>query len=133
MRLAGTWKQYSAKAISQLTVMAVSSGTLRNFRWPYQAIVMNRFEQNRSRTVIMMPESYHVTPLLLTEPADLSCANLHDRAGIFPRRLPLPHLRAESRLVIRLRHLGSGLATPLPPTLPELLALLGSHLLPARH
>src|SRR5215471_20671852 len=83
MRLAGTWKQYSAKAISQLTVMAVSSGTLRNFRWQYQAIVMNRFEQNRSRTVIMMPESYHVTPLLLTEPPTYLALTFMTEPGFF--------------------------------------------------
>jgi hypothetical protein len=45
MRLAGTAKQYSTKAIPQLTNITVTSGTDLNFRCPYQATVMNRFEQ----------------------------------------------------------------------------------------
>lgn len=47
MRLAGTAKQYSTKAIPQLTSTTVTSGTDLNLRWPYQAMVMNTFEQAR--------------------------------------------------------------------------------------
>src|ERR1700726_338376 len=59
MRFAGTWKQYSANAMSQLTVIAANSGVWRYFRWPYQAMVMKIFEHKRSRMVFMAPESYH--------------------------------------------------------------------------
>src|SRR5260370_15388400 len=53
MRFAGTWKQYSRKAISQLTTIAAIRGDRRYFRWPYHAIVMKIFEQIRSRTVFI--------------------------------------------------------------------------------
>lgn len=48
MRLAGTCSAYSGSAISQLTAITVSSGAALNFRWPYQAKVMNTFEANSS-------------------------------------------------------------------------------------
>ena len=35
---------YSGRAISQLTAITSSSGAALNFRWPYQAKVMNTFE-----------------------------------------------------------------------------------------
>jgi hypothetical protein len=44
MRLAGTASVYSASAISQLTRIAIHSGALLCFGWPYQAKVMNTFE-----------------------------------------------------------------------------------------
>ena len=44
MRLAGTAKQYSTKAMPQDTTMAISSGVDLNFKWPYHANVMNMFE-----------------------------------------------------------------------------------------
>src|SRR3981081_635082 len=44
MRLAGTWKQYSKKAIPQLTMITFQRASLRNFRWPYHAIVMKILE-----------------------------------------------------------------------------------------
>src|ERR1700721_1956343 len=53
MRLAGTWKQYSAKAMSQLMTMTLNRGTLRYLRWPYQANVMKMLEKVRSRIVVM--------------------------------------------------------------------------------
>src|ERR1700693_5324262 len=53
MRLAGTWKQYSAKAMSQLMTMTLNSGAWRYFRWPYQAKVMKMLERVRSRIVVM--------------------------------------------------------------------------------
>src|SRR5450755_762198 len=53
MRLAGTWKQYSAKAMIQLMRITLNSGTSRYFRWPYQAKVMKMLEMVRSRIVIM--------------------------------------------------------------------------------
>src|SRR5690606_9469023 len=40
-RLPGTCRQYSKKAILQLTRTTVSSGADLIFRWPYQATVMN--------------------------------------------------------------------------------------------
>src|SRR5262249_3002494 len=60
IRLAGTWKMYSASAISQLTRMASTSGWFLCLRWPYQAIVMNVFEIVSSRTnlsVVLMAAS----------------------------------------------------------------------------
>src|SRR5258708_30589513 len=53
MRFAGTWKQYSAKAMSQLITMTLNSGAWRYFRWPYQAKVMKMLERVRSRIVVM--------------------------------------------------------------------------------
>src|SRR5262249_14695346 len=44
MRLAGTARQYSIKAMPQLTTIAIKSGVERNLRCPYQAKVMNRLE-----------------------------------------------------------------------------------------
>src|SRR5215472_7654201 len=57
IRLAGTWKAYSGSAISQLTRITLQSGNPRNRRWPYQAMVMNVFEQMSSRTVHMRGDS----------------------------------------------------------------------------
>src|ERR1700730_5624579 len=51
MRLAGTWKQYSKKAMPQLARMTFQSASLRYFRWPYQAKVMKIFEMVSRRTV----------------------------------------------------------------------------------
>src|SRR6267154_3936430 len=51
MRFAGTWKQYSKKAIPQATMITFQSASLRNFRWPYQAKVMKMFEIVSSRIV----------------------------------------------------------------------------------
>src|SRR5258708_7719238 len=53
MRFAGTWKQYSAKAISQLTTITSSSGLSLKRRWPYHAIVMKVLEQKSKMTVSM--------------------------------------------------------------------------------
>src|SRR5580704_4843722 len=53
MRLAGTWKQYSKKAIIQLMTITLNSGADLYFRWPYQANVMKMLEQVRSRIVLM--------------------------------------------------------------------------------
>jgi hypothetical protein len=44
MRLAGTGKPHSQKAISQLTTITLWRGTLRYFRCPYQTKVMNMLE-----------------------------------------------------------------------------------------
>src|SRR5215472_4839450 len=44
MRFAGTWKQYSKKAMPQLTRITFHSASLRNFRCPYHAIVMKTLE-----------------------------------------------------------------------------------------
>ena len=48
VRFAGTAKQYSTKAIPQLTSTTIHSGRSGNLSCPYQAKVMNTFEQNRS-------------------------------------------------------------------------------------
>src|SRR5271166_179204 len=53
MRLAGTWKQYSANAISQLMTMTLNKGVSRYFRWPYQAKVMKILERVSRTTVVM--------------------------------------------------------------------------------
>src|SRR5271154_2655869 len=68
MRLAGTWKQYSKNAISQLTKMTLNSGVWRYFRWPYQANVMKMFEMvSSSRVVIseILVENRALLPALL--------------------------------------------------------------------
>src|SRR4051794_4241882 len=44
IRLAGTWKMYSKRAIPQLRAMAQIRGRFASFRWPYQAIVMKVLE-----------------------------------------------------------------------------------------
>src|SRR6266568_2035340 len=51
MRLAGTWKQYSKKAISQLTKITFHRASLRKRRCPYQANVMKMLEMMR-RTIV---------------------------------------------------------------------------------
>src|ERR1700688_3812911 len=51
MRLAGTWKQYSKKAMPQLARMTFQSASLRYFRWPYQAKVIKIFEMVSRRIV----------------------------------------------------------------------------------
>src|ERR1700682_6810779 len=51
MRLPGTWKQYSKKAMPQLARMTFQSASLRYFKWPYQAKVMKMFEMVRRRIV----------------------------------------------------------------------------------
>src|SRR5438270_11192947 len=51
MRLAGTCRQYSKKAIPQLTKITFHKASLRNFKWPYQAIVMKRLEPVSNRIV----------------------------------------------------------------------------------
>src|SRR5580658_2196871 len=53
MRLAGTWKQYSAKAISQLTTITLNKGAWRYLRWPYQAKVMKILERVSNRIVVI--------------------------------------------------------------------------------
>lgn len=52
MRLAGTISMYSKKAMPQLVSAAISQGLpFRLFRWPYQAKVMKRLEQ-QSRAAV---------------------------------------------------------------------------------
>src|ERR1700733_7766411 len=51
MRLAGTCRQYSKKAMAQLARIAFHSGESRNLRCPYQAQVMKMFEPISSNTV----------------------------------------------------------------------------------
>ena len=52
MRLAGTWKQYSAKTISQLTRMASMSGVFLYFKCPYHAKVIKMLEIIRKIMVV---------------------------------------------------------------------------------
>src|SRR3981081_272801 len=49
-RLAGTASQYSKNAMPQLTMMTSGSELSLNFRWPYQANVMNTLEANSIST-----------------------------------------------------------------------------------
>src|SRR5438128_7558109 len=57
MRLAGTWKQYSRKAINQLTPMAAHIARSLYFKWPYQAKVMKMLEMIRRKAVFISPIS----------------------------------------------------------------------------
>src|SRR5688572_1760702 len=53
-RLAGTWKQYSSRAIAQLTRMTTHSAACLKrglARWPYHANVMKTLEMVSRRTV----------------------------------------------------------------------------------
>src|SRR5438067_24156 len=53
MRLAGTCSRYSKSAMPQLTTATTyhEDPVLKYFRWPYQAIVMNRLDPMSSRMV----------------------------------------------------------------------------------
>src|SRR5262249_48440379 len=88
--LAGTWKQYSAKAISQLTRMTRGSGALRYLRWPYQAMVMKMLEMVSSTTVVMGPPgvSHRVRPPhgKPPRPADSTIFQLASPISLTPRR-----------------------------------------------
>src|SRR5271163_2153028 len=53
IRLAGTWKIYSNKAIPQLARITIQSGWSLNFRCPYQARFIKVFERVSSRIVFM--------------------------------------------------------------------------------
>ena len=50
MRFAGTCRQYSKNAMPHAANTTSQIGRSVNFRWPYQAIVMNTFEPISSRT-----------------------------------------------------------------------------------
>jgi len=60
IRFAGTWKQYSTKAMSQLTVIAIHNGELLYLRWPYHAIVMKMLETVSNIIVFI----YYIFPFL---------------------------------------------------------------------
>jgi len=53
MRFAGTWKQYSTKAIPQLTRITIHKGESLYLRCPYQAMVMKMFD-TVSRAIVYM-------------------------------------------------------------------------------
>src|SRR4051794_9547511 len=55
MRLAGTCRQYSKKAIPQLTSTTFHSASCRYFRWPYQAVVMKMLDPSSSKIVFIVP------------------------------------------------------------------------------
>src|SRR6266704_7157552 len=57
MRIAGTWKQYSKKAMPQLTTTTFHSASPRNRKCPYQATVMKMFEIVSSR-IVLIPLGY---------------------------------------------------------------------------
>src|ERR1700685_4735790 len=63
MRFAGTWKQYSAKAMTQLIRITLKSGAWRYFKWPYQAKVMKMLEIVRRMMVVMRPFSTNLSIL----------------------------------------------------------------------
>jgi hypothetical protein len=54
MRFAGTWKQYSAKAMAQLIRMTLKRGALRYFKCPYQAKVIKMLEIVRRMMVYIL-------------------------------------------------------------------------------
>jgi len=52
IRFAGTWIKYSKNAMHQLTIAAINQGlSLRSFKGPYQAKVMNTFDAISINTV----------------------------------------------------------------------------------
>src|SRR6476620_9789306 len=53
MRLAGTWKQYSKKAMPQLIIVTFHNGTFWYLRCPYHAKVIKILEISSRRMVIM--------------------------------------------------------------------------------
>src|SRR6266436_375157 len=67
MRFAGTWKQYSKKAMPQLARMTFHKASLRYLRWPYQAKVMKMFERVSSRIVRTFFSSGFVDSLAQTQ------------------------------------------------------------------
>src|SRR5580704_9615953 len=71
MRLPGTCRQYSKKAMPQLTRMTFQSASWRYFKWPYQAKVMKMLEKVR-RTIVHMEKLDVARP---TEVADSSTLN----------------------------------------------------------
>jgi len=54
-------KTYSPSAISQLSRIAQLIGNLGNFRWPYQAKVMNVLETHSSSMVLILPPGKSVS------------------------------------------------------------------------
>src|SRR6202048_3172957 len=54
MRFAGTWKQYSKKAIPQLTKITFHKASCRYFKCPYQAKVMKILETVSNNIVRML-------------------------------------------------------------------------------
>src|SRR5947207_2864061 len=75
MRLAGTWKQYSTNAISQLTSTTFHSGDSLNFRCPYQAMVMKMFDTVSSSAVSI------VRPMISAPDRGGQCAQLIREGG----------------------------------------------------
>src|SRR5271154_618246 len=59
IRLAGTCRQYSKKAIHQLTRITFHNATSRNFRCPYHAKVIKMFEPISSKIVHIDDASPH--------------------------------------------------------------------------
>ena len=103
MRLAGTWQQYSNKAMPQLNRITRGRDNLENqdtlcsFRWLYHAKVMNTLEQSRSAT-LYKPLIYKL--LIKNFDLDLKrCKNRKDmRTGISSREFNFwPHFYIRPR------------------------------------
>jgi hypothetical protein len=62
IRFAGTIRQYSKKAIPQLTRITVISAVSLNFRCPYQAKVMKMFEARRRPMVTSGVDRFGIGP-----------------------------------------------------------------------
>src|SRR2546430_6188428 len=79
IRFAGTWKQYSKKAMPQLTTITFHSASLRNRKCPYHATVMKIFEIVSSRmrseehTSELQSQSNLVCRLLLEKKKKTRC------------------------------------------------------------
>src|SRR5690606_14908715 len=96
MRLAGTIRLYSKKAMPQLTTIAMNSGALLYLRWPYQAKVMNtllassnstgRRQFDRGRAGIVGPQG-----------RDEARRIIHRRGPGGPRRAPSGLAQSEHR------------------------------------
>src|SRR2546430_9250474 len=93
IRFAGTWKQYSKKAMPQLTTITFHSASLRNRKCPYHATVMKIFEIVSSRmrseehTSELQSQSNLVCRLLLEKKKKAKCTAARQSAS--PRR-PFP-------------------------------------------
>jgi hypothetical protein len=77
MRLAGTWKQYSMKAMPQLANIAIQRGLCLKRRWPYHANVMKTLDMMRRTTVctkLHPPSGAGLWPFFLFAEGSMSSA-----------------------------------------------------------
>src|SRR5882724_11330128 len=80
MRFAGTWKQYSKKAMPQLMAITFHRATLRYFKCPYHANVINMFEIVRSRIVRKVCSCLHHQGVTIRTGQDVSIIFLTEYA-----------------------------------------------------